>query len=282
METVQKIEFRQSRDFGQLINATFSFISQNVKSFGQSLFFIAGPFLLVSILYGLYYQGTVVEPAAILDFNSGFFLHILLSFLLQMLTSAMMVIVPVEYILLYMEKGKDGFSVNEVWQASSKDIINIFLTNFGLFLIIGFGFMLLFIPGVYLAVIFSLVVIIRVIEKNSFTEALGRSSRLISGYWWFTFGLLIVIFFIVIVITVVLNFPTYIYVFVKTFHDADPMALARPGWIMTLTSLWGGLTYFLYSLIVVTLVFHYYNLVEKKEAAGLFEKVEGLDATDEV
>ena len=43
----EKIEFRKVRDFGEVLNASITFIRQNFKSVMRSLLFIAGPFLLV-------------------------------------------------------------------------------------------------------------------------------------------------------------------------------------------------------------------------------------------
>ncbi len=50
------------------------------------------------------------------------------------------------------------------------------------------GFVLLIVPGVYLAVALSVVVPVLMLEDRKGRKALGRSRELVKGRWWPTFG----------------------------------------------------------------------------------------------
>lgn len=57
----------------------------------------------------------------------------------------------------------------------------------------GIGFILLIVPGIFLAVIWSVAVVAFVVERHPGAEALGRSDELVKGHRWAVFGLLVVL-----------------------------------------------------------------------------------------
>lgn len=57
----------------------------------------------------------------------------------------------------------------------------------------GIGFVLLIVPGVFLAVIWSVAVAAFVVERHPGAEALGRSDELVKGHRWPVFGLLVIL-----------------------------------------------------------------------------------------
>jgi hypothetical protein len=71
-----------------------------------------------------------------------------------------------------------------------------YLPYLGTYLLAGLGilvgFLLLIIPGIYLAVSWVMVGALVVIEGLSGTTALKRSRSLVSGHWWHAFGVLFV------------------------------------------------------------------------------------------
>ncbi len=64
--------------------------------------------------------------------------------------------------------------------------------------LIGLGFILFIVPGVILAIIFSLVVPVIMIERLSAFKSLSRSMTLVSGRWSKTFILLLIVVIIII------------------------------------------------------------------------------------
>lgn len=69
------------------------------------------------------------------------------------------------------------------------------------------GFVMLIIPGILLAIWFSLSQIIFVLEGKRGMEVLARSRAYVSGYWWATLGRTLLMGLVVIGISIVLMIP---------------------------------------------------------------------------
>lgn len=59
-------------------------------------------------------------------------------------------------------------------------------------LIVGIGFVLLFIPGLIMLVFLSMAVPAFIIERRGVTDSMSRSWNLVSGSWWHVFGAIVV------------------------------------------------------------------------------------------
>jgi len=69
---------------------------------------------------------------------------------------------------------------------------------------IAIGFVLIVVPGFYLATIWSVVIPAVVLEKRGVTESFGRSRQLVSGYGWTVFGVIVVTIVISVVASIIL------------------------------------------------------------------------------
>ena len=134
MPAKDPIEFRQARGFSDILDATFAFIGQNFKKLGKDLLFIAGPFVLLATFLGLYLQVQTFDfdPQSF-NFDTilsqvpiwvGLFVGFLFSIVVLLL-------VLYQYILLYIEKGAEGFQTEEVWQAVKRDFFLLLFTSIG-------------------------------------------------------------------------------------------------------------------------------------------------------
>ena len=72
-------------------------------------------------------------------------------------------------------------------------------------LIVGVGFLLIFIPGIIFLVFLSVAVPAFIIERTGATDSISRSWKLVSGHWWHTFGVIVVAAIIVGVISGILT-----------------------------------------------------------------------------
>lgn len=72
-------------------------------------------------------------------------------------------------------------------------------------IIVGIGFILLVIPGIYLIVRFLFVPEAIVLERTGILGAFGRSSELVKGSWWRVFGIGLLVFIITAVLSAVLG-----------------------------------------------------------------------------
>jgi hypothetical protein len=277
MKADSKIEFRISRDFGELLMITFAFIRQNFTLFSKSIVYISGPIMILYMIHTAYFQMDIWDFNNLSRFDDSFILHFLLSVIISFFLTSVITLVPIKFIQLYREKGARHFSITEVWLATQRQIFMMLFTQLGLGVIILFAFIFLIIPGIYASVVLSLVIIIRVLENKNFSQAISRSVELIKENWWFTLGFLLVMYLIVGIMSLVFQIPVYILLFVTAFQSADPTAIVgESGFLFSLSMAWSALATFLYAIFPVGLVFHYFNLVEKKEAKGLKERIEQI------
>jgi len=97
----------------------------------------------------------------------------------------------------------------EKGHASLRESLNITLSRLGSLLGVGIvsgilvilGLLLLIVPGVILAIMFSLVVPAIMIEQKGVFESLGRSRKLVSNRWGKTFILLLLVGIIILVVS---------------------------------------------------------------------------------
>jgi hypothetical protein len=166
--------------------------------------------------------------------------------------------------------------MKNIWDASRKDFWMIFFTNLISIIVVMFMMLLLVIPGIYFAIVIMLVPIIRIQERTGYFKSLGRSMRLLSGRWWFTFWLLFILSMIVGIMGMILAMPTSGIYFLALMHKADLNSIfyknlfILAGIIQSFTSFLGVIIYFAMSI-------HYFSLVERKEGTGLMKKVEEID-----
>jgi len=280
METFQKIVFRRPRDFSEVLNATFAFIRQNFKKLGKAILFIVGPFIVLGgICSGLYNAEAAAGPAS--QNPANLLAYMLLMFLVSMLGSAVFAGVVNQYIVLYMDREFHEFDIDEVWQAVKKDLGMALLTALGFSFVVGVGMIFCLLPGIYLMVPLSLLLIMRIRERQPFGAAFSRCFKLMSGHWWPTFGLLLTAFLINTALSFVFYLPNYVLTFWNIVHAGEAGALtsnARLLHIVTsMIAFVGG--YLFYAIPVLAVAFQYFNLVERYEAAGLFEKIDQLGAS---
>lgn len=70
---------------------------------------------------------------------------------------------------------------------------------------IGFGLLLLVVPGLILMTIWSVIAPVIVIERKGVIESFGRSRELVRGNGWRVFGVILTVFFIAIVVSLLIG-----------------------------------------------------------------------------
>jgi hypothetical protein len=135
----------------------------------------------------------------------------------------------------------------------------------------------------YLLVANSLVFIIRGIESAGFFESFGRSMYLIRGKWWSTFGLFFIFYLIMWIISYATFIPWMLVKNVSSMHSVDQVREASNeiDWFAMITmAIQYLISYMIGSLLLISLVFQYFNLLERKESKGLMEKMESLGSSE--
>ncbi|NWG28654.1 MAG: hypothetical protein HXY48_08990 [Ignavibacteriaceae bacterium] len=270
-----KIEFRKVRDFGALLNVTFDYIRNNFKLLFKSNLLIASPFILLSGVFMGIYQSSMFSFA----YDQGFEaigIPFLLAMVFMIVSYLIITEVTYSHLMLYKQSESGVFELEDVWQMVKKNFFMILLTGIGYSFIVGFGFLFLIIPGIYLSIALSLIFIVRLEEELGFFDAVSRCIKLIKNNWWFTFGLILVVGIIQGFLMYALYIPNYIMMFATAFAGVDSEASGLNRILYIFTSIISSLGTLLYTVSTIAIAFHYYNLVERKEAPGLLAQIDEI------
>ncbi|MEM9648226.1 MAG: hypothetical protein AAF969_07080 [Bacteroidota bacterium] len=282
------IEFKKQRELGEILSDAFGFIRNQFKPFFGTILKIVGPYLLVMLVsLGFYYYfiGDLatfnVESSNDL-FNPIMMVLVFFLFFISIIAAYVMAQATVLYYIKSYANNKGTTNFEEI----RKNVYSNFWSFIGLGFLVGFsiglGFLFCFIPGIYLYPILALSFSVMVFNQKSVTDAYGYSFTLIKDNWWITFATFLVIGIIVGVAGYAFNIPAYIYMFIKMgtmAGETDPLAFGGgifdPIYII-LNLLAVSVQFLLNIITLVASVLIYFNLNEKKNFTGTYERIEGL------
>ncbi|MBS7566079.1 hypothetical protein KHS38_16850 [Mucilaginibacter sp. Bleaf8] len=278
----QKIELAKARDFGEIINDTFMFVKQNFKPLFKIILTFCSFFLLALIVLQYLQQAKILglqqrmqndpEAAASFDVPSLFGVEYFLTLIFSYLTQTILLTTVLSYIALYRDKGNIAPSPAEVWGYIKYYFLRIIGSIFVIGILMGLGFVLCIIPGIWLSPILSLIFPIIIFENTSLGYAFNRSFSLIKDNWWATFGALFVMLLIISLGVGILMVPGMIVTAALSLtHLHDASSLFTP--LTIIMSVLQTLGFVLAALPIVTLALCYFNLNEKKEGTGLMDRI---------
>ncbi len=287
-----QIEFYKKRQFGEKLNATFTFIRENAKPYLKVQLMIAGPILLIAnILVNQFAVG-------MFDFNGEFSANFLIDMfqmyglilLIGLVSTTVMPAVTYGYMIAYKTTVPTDISVANVTNRFASRFFNILGLNILTYFVTIIAMIFFIIPGIYVGIVLSLGAAIIVFEKSNPIDAFGRAFTLIKGKWWSTFGLLVVISIIGYIINLFFSLPRGIVLGIDMFTSLDAtgsiegtqMGNSSDQVLNVLFSVFETFGSILsYSLIYMALAFQYFNLVERRESKGLMSKIEQMDNAGE-
>jgi len=287
-----QIEFYKKRQFGEKLNATFTFIRENAKPYLKVQLMIAGPILLIAnILVNQFALG-------MFDFNgelsANFFIDMFqmygLILLIGLVSTTVMPAVTYGYMTAYKNTTPTDISVASVTNNFASRFFNILGLNILTYTVTIIAMIFFVIPGIYVAIVLSLGASIIVFENSNPIDAFGRAFTLIKGKWWSTFGLLVVISIIGYIINLFFGLPRTIVLGIDMFTSLDATGGIESMEMENSTNqVWNVLfsvfetfgSILSYSLIYMALAFQYFNLVERRESKGLMSKIEQMDTERE-
>ena len=270
-----KIEFRKVRDFGALLGVTFDYIKQNIKLLFKSNLLIGSPFILLAGVFMGIYQSSIfnfrVQPEI-----EQFAIPFLFSMFFMMLSYLVIIIVTYSHLILYKNSEAGNFGIDDVWQNVKRNFWMILFTGIGYSILSFIGFVFLIVPGIYLSIALSIIFIVRLEERLNFFEAVSRCIKIVSGNWWFTFGIIIVVGMIQGFLGFILYVPNYIVTIFLAFAGVDSNTGDLGRVLYIISSIIATFGVLLYSISTIAIAFQYYNLVERKEAPGLVQQIEEI------
>jgi len=280
----QPIELRKLRDFGQIINDSFTFLKENFKPLFKSLFIICGFFILISTVSTVFTYMNM-STTFNLDMNSydaqskpvAYFISVLVSAFILILTQAFIHLVTLCYISVYLQKNNTTPTLAEVWGYFRYYFFRVLGSGILIFFILMIGFMLCFIPGIYLGPISYLIIPIIVIENSSFSYAFNKSFRLIKNNWWLVFGVIFIMSLIVGVASSIVSLPI-------SFITLGDKLLSLKGLKLPLIIIFSVLRNILllaYVLPAIAVCLCYFNLAEEKDGTGLLDRIGKLGLSND-
>jgi len=290
----QALDFWQERDFGQKFSAVFDFLRVHWQPLGRVLLYLVGPLALLQaiLLVVMQYQlfgslgrfGRPDSPYGLGMNFAGFFTSPTYfgSTLLGTAFYAVLVLSVYGYLLecLYPSQPGQPIGVPQVWAVVKQQFVSTFFSLLGLGLLVLVGFFVFLIPGVYLSVALSLFFVVKLVEGGDFATTLSRCLSLIKGKWWSTFGL---IFMMLLLVGLLLRGATLVLgLVVAGLAGAGLLgglshSLLNPTVLLAVFGVLSTLGVLLvYPLLLLTIAFQYFNLVERREGVGLRALIQQL------
>ncbi len=291
----QYIEFKAQRDLGQIITDTFNFIRNEFKPFFGLILQVVLPYLLVMFAALAFYFYTVgsltnlVDDNALFDGSTTSILTMLATFLILITTGIIAYVLAHSTALYYIKSYVENKGVVNT-EIVKTNVKNSFWKFVGLGVIVGlavtFGFLLCVIPGIYVFVPLSISFSLMVFKDQSVSDAFSNSFNFIKNEWWMSFLTIFVVGIIVSVIGSIFSVPAMLYSIVKMgvfSGEVDPTGQAGlfqdPVYII-LNVLSYALKYFLNFISIIAVVFIYFNINEKKNFSGTFDRIDSLGKTE--
>jgi hypothetical protein len=282
------IELAKTRDFGEIISDSFSFIRENFKQLLSSFFIFCGIFLLVGVVSSTILQLKISD--VLNNFTDGstngsglrsaaYGIDTFISAVVGVAGSIAIVVTIISFMALYKQKGNIAPTNEELWGYIKYyffKILGVSILNYILLII---ALILCVFPGIYLSPILGLIIPIIIVENASFGYAWDQSFRLIKENWWKVFGSLFITWIILLICASVLTLPFQaVNVWSIFLHKIPNLHLSVFSIIMG--AILQEISRVFYILPVVALGICYFSLTEAKDATGLMSRIDQLGKTD--
>ncbi|GJM61888.1 MULTISPECIES: hypothetical protein [Persicobacter] len=258
------MNLRQVRSIDQRLDATFSFYKENFSGLLKIYSKTSLPLIVLGALLGL------GNFSALVTASGGDNLISLIASVGGIMVNVGSIIMALQTIVAMMFYQKNGtLGDSETVYAYAKDE---FWAYVGISILLGFGvvlgFMFLIIPGIFLAVAWSVVLPAKIIEELGIGAAFSKSRYLVRDNWWNTFGFFIIIGLIVWVVGVLASLPLLAQMGLSIFSGIEVGLWAYVYYpVMTVVS------NLINMLTIVGMVLTYYHLLAMKEPMGIEDEI---------
>lgn len=286
-----KLELQKEREFGEVFNATFAFIKQEFKPLSKVIVTFVLPILLVMSIVLIYVQTANMnmlrnyDPSDISAAFSnllGIYGKIFIYTAVVLIGQSVFATVVYSYMKLYLQ-GKENIGVKEIADALVKYLLPVIGASILMIIVVIFGLIFCFLPGIYLAVSLSMFIPILIIENDGIGNAFSRSFTLTHRQWGWTFLILLVGTVIIWVISLIFSIPSMIMGFTSMWHSiknhSNPYEMLTTGYIVY-SSIVSVITQLLYLFPYILIGFQYFNIVEITERPSLSQKIDQLGTNE--
>ncbi len=281
--TQPEVVLEKERDFSEVFNASFSFITQEIKGLIKVLALYGGIPIIGVVIFGAFYTQNVMSSVfgAMQGMNQDVMPNVFMIILAVLLSSLLYVFLSgltSAYLVVYLQKGRNGFLHGEVWSLFVRKLGAIIVYSLVSGIITVFAFIFLLIPGIFVSVPLSFVVMVTVAEDKGLSGTLSRCFQLVKNNWWKTLGILLVAYLIISTLGFLFSVPAMIIGAVKGFLTASGKGAGDINTTgVVLATVVGELgQYLIYPIFFVVTGIQYFNLKEQKEMSGLHRKVASI------
>lgn len=200
---MDKIKLFKLRDIGDVIQDAFGIATKQAQPlWGNVLKILVPLYAAIAVITGLWQveieaaQGDlsgVTDPQEVFGLVMSMFSGVKAS--LIMLLSVIAQVLMYGFTLNFMRLSQGGGEASEDEIRSSAFSDAGWMLGFQILtgLIVGFAMLFFIIPGIYLAVVMSILMAVATIEKLSFGDAFARCRALVNDNWWNTFLVLLLV-----------------------------------------------------------------------------------------
>ncbi len=270
-ELNNKIELNKERDFGELLTAGFKLLTQEWKILWSVYLKLFLPFMIILIMFYLAFIYLKTN-----DYTNPIY-HTLGENIVYMILNFIGVLISFAYL-------KNYYFNNKVIDLSTiKDnlrqlfvpylILSIF---YGIMLMV--GIVLLIIPGIYVAVAFSLYMQIKTFDEETELFTFMQSNDLIKGYWWFTVGIMLILLIVTSSISQFISIPFAVFEVTSTLTNRYSNELSELPLVVNVIKilLINSVVFFINFLYIAVMSCYYFSLKEKKTRGSLIDRIASI------
>lgn len=277
-ESTNYIELRKVRDFSEVISTGFQFIRQNWKAlYRPLLFYYLPPYLVASFFFGRFFRtlGPLSAPGDTAALATGT-ISMGFGYLLIVLASTLMYAIVYEFMAHYLRSHGSLPAAGELGRMALRRLLLYLAVIIIVGLITTVGLVLFILPGIWLAVLFSLALPVLAFSQGDIGQSISRPFKLVRGHWWVTFALILVLAMLIGFISYIIYLPLMLLTGFGALSGAAGMEdPERLGWLMTWFMLGAAVVnMILQPFLLVPLGVHTLSLMEEKEGHGLMERVD--------
>ena len=266
---LKEIQFRKKRETGDIFSDTFVFIRQEIKPISKLVVIYVLPFILLYAVVQVFLQKNVINKLDLSNTESllanigPVYLNIFLFTLFGLFVQSLLIATYYTYIDAYVKKGKGNFELSEITPMLFSNGFLAIGASFVIFIIVIFGLLLCFVPGIYFANSLSIAIIILIFEKKGIGNALLRSAFLVKSQWWSTFLINITGIILIWVANIFMSFPMIFSGLSINIFEPVKTPVEFPDWYWIVVGLSTVVSSILYIILYTFLAFQYFNLDER-------------------
>lgn len=283
-----KLEFRKLREFGEIINDMFQFIKQNFKPLMKTYIYLCGFFVLAGMLAAIMYQvglqkigfgygGNQANTNPFNRFGQLFSFNYFVVIIFSVLNYTAIVVSTLSFIALYVQKGNQAPSVEEVWAYFKYYFLRVFGSSIAISIFLIVCLLFCGLPFFYVFPAMSLFYSVMVLENGSFEYSFSRSFKLLKDQWWVTAGAILVIWIITYACMSMASMPAIILTMVSAFTKASG---GMNTLIIVVSTVIQYVCQVFMVLPVIGVTLCYFNLVERLDNTGLLERINQLGKSE--